>query len=142
MGDDYGRKGEKKMENLILSLFVCLIIPLAMSLLVLADRSRELFVFLLVGIFMCLFASQVNGLIASVTGLDSYVLTTSVTPIVEEIMKIIPILVLAFLLREDRQMLLECALMVGLGFATMENVYILMNHANAVRFLGAASTPR
>lgn len=127
------------MESLILSLFVCLIIPLAMSLLVLAGKSRELFIFLLIGIFMCLFSSQINGYIASLTSLDSYTLTTSVTPIVEEIMKTIPILVLAFILRANRQTLLECALMVGLGFATMENLYILMSNAYDVSFLWAAS---
>ena len=126
------------MDNLIVSLFVCLMFPLAMSLLVLAGKSRQLFVFLLAGIFLCLFASQINGMIAAATGKDMYTLTTTVTPVVEEIVKTIPILVLALLLGGDRQTLLECALMVGLGFATMENVYILME-AEQVSLLWAAS---
>lgn len=127
------------MEDLMLSLFICLFIPLAMSLAVLVGKSRELFVFFLSGIFVCLFAGQINGLMLSITNLDSYTLTTSVTPIVEEMAKMIPVLILAFVIDTDRQTLLECALMVGLGFATMENVYILMSNADAVSITWAFS---
>ena len=127
------------MEDLMLSLFVCLFIPLAMSLLVLVGKSKQLFIFFLSGIFMCLFAGQINGLLAAVSNLDTYTLTTSVTPVVEEIVKIIPVIVLAFIIESDRQTLLECAIMVGLGFATMENVYILMNNAGSVGFVWALS---
>lgn len=114
-------------------------IPLAMSLLVLAGKSRELFTCFLVGIAMCLFASQINGLIAAKTAYDSYTLTTSLTPVVEEITKAIPILMVAFVLQSDRQTLIECSLMVGLGFATMENMYILTSNSQIVNFVLAAS---
>ncbi|MDO5331133.1 MAG: PrsW family glutamic-type intramembrane protease [Bacillota bacterium] len=127
------------MDDLMLSLFVCLIIPMAMSLLVLSGKSRQLFIFFLSGIFMCLFAGQINGLAALESGLDTYTLTTTITPVVEEIVKIIPVLILAFILQADRQTLLECALMVGLGFATMENVYILISNASEVSFVWALS---
>ena len=113
------------MEDLMLNIFICLIVPLAMSLFVFQGKSRKLIFSLLLGIVMCLFAGQINGLIASSTHLDSYTLTSSITPAVEEIVKIIPILALTFIFNEDRQTLLECSLMIGIGFATMENVYIL-----------------
>lgn len=115
------------MDDLIMSLFVCLTIPVAMSMLVLKDRSRHLIFFMIFGMFMCLFASQVNGLIQELTYLDIYTMTTSVTPIVEEILKFIPIIVFYLLFKPERQYLLECALMVGIGFSLLENGFILLN---------------
>ena len=115
------------MDDLILSLFVCLTIPIAMSMLVLEGRSRNLVLFMVFGMFMCLFASQVNGFIQGITYLDTYTMTTSVTPIVEEILKFIPIIVFYLLFKPKQQYLLECALMVGIGFSLLENGFILLN---------------
>lgn len=123
----------------MLSLFVCLAIPISFSMFVLKGKSKGLIAFLLSGMFMCLFAGQLNGLIAVVSKLDDYTLTTSVTPVVEELLKTIPIIVLAFIIKTDRQYLLECALMVGLGFATLENAYILLENASGISFLWAVS---
>ena len=127
------------MEDLMLSLFACLTIPIAMSLFILKGKSKTLIICMLSGIFMCLFAGQINGLVAQTSGLNQMMLTISVTPIVEELVKIIPILLLAFVIKVDKQLLLESALMVGLGFATMENVYILMTNANVISFFWAFS---
>ncbi len=123
----------------MLNIFVCLFIPLAMALFVLEGKARKLIVFFLAGIFMCMFAGQINGLLRSITQLDTYTLTTSVTPVVEEIVKTIPIILLAFGFEIDRQSLLECSLMLGLGFATIENVYILISASGAISFSQAFS---
>lgn len=113
------------MENIHLMLFICLAAPLAMMLFVLKGRSRALLGFLLTGIFMCLFAGEINGVIRESTTLTTHFLTVNVTPIVEEILKAFPVIFIAFLFKPERQFLLESAVAIGVGFATMENMALL-----------------
>lgn len=120
------------MENTNLMLFICLSAPLSMMLFVFKGRSRAILGFLLTGIFMCLFAGEINGFIRSHTELSIWFLTVNITPIVEEILKAFPIILIAFLLKPDRQLLLECAIAVGVGFATLENICLLFDSAAAL----------
>lgn len=120
------------MGSLHLMLFICLAVPLSMMLFVFSGRSRALLGFLLTGIFMCLFAGEINGLIRSGSELPMRFLTVNITPIVEEILKAIPIVFIAFLIRPNRQFLLECSIAVGVGFATMENTCLLFDSASAL----------
>ena len=113
------------MESTGLMLFICLAAPLSMMLLVFRGRSRAILGFLLTGIFMCLLAGEINGLILSQTALSMRFLTVNVTPIVEETLKALPVIFAAFLFKPKRQFLLEGSVAVGVGFATLENVCLL-----------------
>lgn len=115
------------MDNTNLMLFICLAAPLSMMLFVFRGRSRAILGYLLLGIFMCLFAGEVNGLILRGTDYSQHYLTVNVTPMVEEILKALPVVFAAFVLRADRQELLEGSVAVGVGFATLENVCLLTN---------------
>lgn len=117
------------MENPHLMLFFCLAAPLSMMLVIFKDRARTLLGFLLAGIFLCLFAGEINGFLRNETELSLRFLTVNVTPIVEEVLKAFPIVLLAFLMKPERQFLLECAVAVGVGFATMENTCLLFDSA-------------
>ena len=118
------------MENENLMLFICISAPLSMMLFVFRGRSRAILGFLLSGIFMCLFAGEINGLILNNTDLSVRFLTVNVTPIVEEMLKAIPIVFTAFMMKPKRQHLLEYAIAVGVGFATLENVCLLADSAD------------
>jgi RsiW-degrading membrane proteinase PrsW (M82 family) len=60
--------------------------------------------------------------------MDIYYMTTSVTPIVEEVVKAFPVLLYAFLFSDDRQELMSLAVAVGIGFAVLESSYILVGN--------------
>ena len=113
------------MEKTNLMLFVCLAAPLSMMLLIFEGKSRRILGFLFAGIFMCMFAGEINGLLLSETDYGIWFMTVNVTPIVEEILKALPVVFIAFVFKPKRQFLLEAAIMVGVGFATMENVCLL-----------------
>lgn len=100
-----------------------------MMLFIFKGRSQAILGFLLAGIFMCLFAGEINGLIRNETELTMRFLTVNVSPIVEEMLKAIPVVYIAFLIKPNRQFLLECSIAVGVGFATMENVCLLFDSA-------------
>lgn len=114
------------MENIDLMLFICLAAPLSMMFFVFKGRPRSVIGFLLIGIFMCLFAGEINGLILNRTGLSLRFITVNVTPIVEETLKALPVVFAAFLIKPKRQLLLEGSIAVGVGFATLENVCTLV----------------
>lgn len=126
------QKGGESVGSPHLLIFICLIVPLSMMLLIFRGRSRAILGFLLAGIFMCLFAGEINGLIRSVTGQTTRFLTVNVTPIVEEVLKALPVVAVAFLMKPERQFLLESAVAVGVGFATMENVSLLFDGASVL----------
>lgn len=120
------------MENSHLMLFICMAVPLSMMLLVFRGRSRAILGFLLTGVFMCLFAGEINGLLLNSTGWSFRFLTVNITPIVEELLKAFPVIFIAILIRPNRQFLLECAIAVGVGFATMENVCLFFDTFSAL----------
>ncbi len=120
------------MANMHLMLFLCLVAPLSMMLSVLRGRSRALLAFLLTGTVMCLLAGEINGLIANRTDLSFYFMTVNITPIVEEILKALPIIYIAFLICPSRQLLLEASVAVGVGFATMENTYLIFDYGSSL----------
>ncbi len=113
------------MEKTNLMLFVCLAAPLSMMLFIFEGKARQILGFLFAGIFMCMFAGEINGLFLSETDYTIWFLTVNITPIVEEILKALPVVFIAFVFKPKPQFLLEAAIMVGVGFATMENVCLL-----------------
>lgn len=113
-------------------IFVCLVAPLSMVLFIFKGKARVLLSFLLSGIFMCLLAGEINALIRNMTELPVRFLTVNITPITEEILKAIPVVFALCIIRSDRRFLPECAIAVGVGFATMENVALLFDMASVI----------
>ena len=78
------------MDNLAYILFICLVAPLLMMLFMLRKRSRLLVGYMLIGIFVSLFISELNTILLKLWDGDLLYVTTTITPISEEIGKAIP----------------------------------------------------
>lgn len=115
------------MENLNLILFVCLAIPLSMMLLLFKGQSRRVCAFLLIGMFMCVFSGEINGFVMNSAELNVQSISVNIAPLVEELAKALPIIFIVYLLKPEQQKIAEFSLAVGVGFATLENVCILIN---------------
>jgi RsiW-degrading membrane proteinase PrsW (M82 family) len=76
------------------------------------------------------FASEVNGLLSVLLPMDVFKITVIVTPITEEILKAIPILVYATAFVPKKEKIFTAAMAVGIGFAVLENAYYLLNDAS------------
>ena len=120
------------MEDLNLILFICISAPLGMMLFVFRGQSRYILSFLMIGIFMCLFSGEINGLLRQISGMTTYDMTINVTPAVEELLKALPIVFVTYVFRPRRQALMEYSVAVGVGFAILENAYILAGTAEHV----------
>jgi RsiW-degrading membrane proteinase PrsW (M82 family) len=128
------------MDNVNVILFISIAVPLAMLLLLLEKEARLIVSFMIVGCFVNLFAANVNGLLlllAAVAGLDFRNVVTTITPITEEILKALPVVLFAFGGHSRRKTLLAISMAVGIGFAVMEDTLLMINNLEQVNALWA-----
>ena len=125
------------MENLIYILFICITIPLILMAFLIDKKPRRIVIFFIVGICAAVFASEVNGILSSLMQLDIMDFTVRVTPVTEEIIKAIPVLFYAKEVSNKKETLITISLAVGIGFAIMENTYILTQNIEQISLMWA-----
>ena len=126
------------MENLIYILFICITIPLILMACLIEKKPRRIVIFFIIGICAAVFASEVNGILTYLMPLNIFDFTIRVTPVTEEIIKAIPILFYAKEISNKKETLITVSLAVGIGFAIMENTYILTQNIEYISILWAA----
>ena len=125
------------MGNLNLILFISFAAPLLMTLFVCKGKARTLLTFLFLGTVVCLFCGELSAILLNHLSLDRKYFTSNFTPLIEELFKALPILVYAFLYKPKKRTLLECSILVGVGFAVLENAFILGGAASSVSVVNA-----
>ena len=125
------------MESLIYILFICITIPLILMAFLVEKQSRRTIIFFITGICAAVFAAEVNGILTYLIPLDIFDFTVRVTPVTEEIIKAIPVLFFAKVISDKKETLITVSLAVGIGFAIMENSYILTQNIGSISMLWA-----
>ena len=125
------------MGNLNLILFISFAAPLLMTLFVCKGKARTLLTFLFLGTVVCLFCGEFSAIIMRMLPFDRRYYTSNFTPLFEEVFKALPILVYAFMFKPKKRTLLECSILVGVGFAVLENAFILGGAASSVSITNA-----
>ena len=125
------------MESLIYILFICITIPLILMAFLVEKQSRRTVIFFITGICAAVFAAEVNGILTYLIPLDIFDFTVRVTPVTEEIIKAIPVLFFAKVISDKKETLITVSLAVGIGFAIMENSYILTQNIGSISMLWA-----
>lgn len=118
------------MDNMIYILFISISIPLLLMALLMEKKARLPISFMIIGIFVSVFASEVNGLLSKVLFMDIYNMTVIVTPVTEELFKALPVLYYAIVISDKRERLFTASMAIGVGFALLENAYFLLNSDN------------
>ena len=118
------------MDSMIYTLFVSISIPILLMALLVEKKSRLPITFILVGIFISVFVSEVNGLLNKILSMDQYSVTVIITPVTEELFKIIPILYYAIVISDSKEKLFTASMATGIGFAVLENAFYLLNSPN------------
>lgn len=113
------------MENINYILYICFLIPMLLSLFIMEKKSRLTVCYILIGTTICLFASEINTLLYRIIERDYTYYCTTISPIVEELLKAFPVLFYALVFSDNRQKLAQSAFALGLGFAIMENMSML-----------------
>ena len=118
------------MDNMIYILFISISIPLLLMALLMEKKARLPISFMIVGIFVSVFASEVNGLLSNLLSMDTYSMTVIITPVSEELLKALPVLYYAIVISDKRERLFAASMAIGIGFALLENAYFLLNSDN------------
>lgn len=127
------------MDYLIYILAICISAPLILMMIIADNKTRNLLGFMIIGIYIAVFASEVNAVLRNIfsDSLDLFHLTTSVTPVCEETLKALPIIFVVFFVTDKRSVLFVQAMSIGIGFAVMENTFILLQNIEHVSLFWA-----
>ncbi len=129
------------MQNLNLILFLCFALPLSMGVFVCGKKSKRVLLFFLFGTLICLFSGDIANIIIDISGIAVTTYSRFITPVIEELFKALPILIYAIFLRPRKRTLLECSLLLGIGFGMLENAYIIAVYSESIMlsdFIGRA----
>ena len=118
------------------NIFLCIAAPLLISLLFLRKNGRRFAAFFLIGMGVCLLSAYISGYIHQAAGLEKDETSIFISPVVEEILKMVPLLFFLFGFAPTDEAFLDGALGVGVGFATFENCcYILSDGAESLPYV-------
>ena len=74
------------------NIFLCLAIPMILSLFFIKGRSRSYILFVTIGMGICLLSAYVNSFFMWLYGVDGTVAAIEITPVCEELLKLLPLL--------------------------------------------------
>ena len=118
------------------NIFLCIAAPVLLSLVFLRKNARRFTAFFLVGMSVCLLSAYISGFILQAAQLEEGETSIFISPIVEEILKLLPMLFFLFVFVPEDEAFLEAAIGIGVGFATFENCcYILTSGAGSLPYI-------
>ena len=110
--------------------------PLLIAALCMGKRQTKFFLFCLAGMGACLLSAYINTFFAALYGADNLAATAEIAPVVEEVMKLLPLLFYLLVFEPKAEQIRITAVMVALSFATFENIcYLIQNGAGHFSFI-------
>ena len=113
------------------NIYLCLAIPLILSLFFTSGRARSFTVFVVAGMSSCLLSAYVSSFFMGYCGADAQQAVIEITPVCEEIIKLLPLLFYLLIFDPQPKELPGAALAIAVGFATFENVCYLTENGAA-----------
>jgi len=118
------------------NVLVCIAIPLLISLFFIDRSSRRFIVAFVTGMVVCLLSAYISGFLNYTSGLGAQDTAVYLSPVIEELMKLLPLLFYLFVFYPDDKKFFIVAVGIGLGFATFENCcYILSSGAESLTYI-------
>ena len=118
-------------ENILL----CVSIPLLLSAIYMRGAARRSVAAFLIGMVTCLLSSYISGYLTLLAEMDLNGSAVYISPTVEEIMKLLPLLFYMFVFRPEEMTLTTFGISLGAGFATFETCcYLLATGSESLTF--------
>lgn len=118
------------------NIFICIAIPMILSMFFTKRDSRMFTLFVIIGMGMCVLSAYVSSFFMGYYGATSVQTAVEITPVCEELMKLLPLLFFFLIFEPQPEKLPFAAIAIGVGFATLENVcYLTENGAANFHFL-------
>lgn len=106
--------------------FVCMMAPLIVAFFCVPPKGRRVIIFALCGGTACLLSAYMNTFFAYLYSTDGITATTEIAPVIEEVMKFLPILFYMVIFEPEEELVHTSILTVALSFATFENICYLL----------------
>ncbi len=118
-------------ENILL----CISIPLLLTAIYTRGAARRSISAFLVGMVTCLLSSYISGYLTLLTDMELNASAVYISPTIEEIMKLLPLLFFLLVFQPREMTLVTFAISLGAGFATFENCcYLLATGSESLAF--------
>jgi len=118
------------------NILICIAAPLLLSLLFIHGKVRLYTVFFCIGMSICLISGYISGFLSMIGVMEAENTAVFISPVLEEIMKFLPLLFFYLLTDPDNESLFLSSIAVGVGFATFENCcYILTSGAGRLSYI-------
>ena len=119
------------------NVFFCLAAPLIIAICCVPRYPRRSLLFILSGMVACLFSSYISSFFARSLGASVLEASLEISPLIEEALKLTPVAFYVMVYEPKRNDAASEALMVAVGFATLENASFLLSSgaANTLRLL-------
>ena len=113
-------------------ILICIAVPLLLLMTLMDARSRLLTGFMLVGMLTAAIAYEINSTVQVMFWMTGQEVSVRAAPVIEELLKAVPILFYSVAVSDDRKILLPLSMAVGIGFAILENAYLLTAYIDQV----------
>ena len=110
------------------NIFVCLAAPLILATICMRRIGKHIIISLIAGMSACLLSSYVSTFLAAALGITLSMASIEISPLVEEIMKLFPVIFYLLVFEPDVHDVTDACMMTAIGFATFENVCFLMQN--------------
>ncbi len=118
------------------NIFICITVPLLISLFFIKGKQRSFTMFICIGMSICMASAYVNSFFMTMYGADAVSTAIQIAPVCEEIMKLLPLLFFISIFEPRPGEIIPAAIAIAAGFATFENVcYLSENGAGDIALL-------
>lgn len=119
------------MSYYIENIFLCLSVPLILSLLFRNGKQQAFTIFVILGMGCCLLSAYVSSFFAGYYHAGTTAAIMEITPVCEETLKFLPLLFYLLVFEPDKRDMIPPPIGIAVGFATFENVCYLTENGAA-----------
>ena len=118
------------------NILICIAMPLVTAVFFVKGRARSIVVSFVVGMVMCLISAYIGGFLEYAFEMGTEETSIFISPITEEIIKLLPVLFAILLFDSEDEELMIIAVGIGAGFATFENCcHIIAGGSESLAFI-------
>lgn len=116
------------MSYNIENIFICLAAPFLIAAICSESNNKKNFLFIVLGFLCCIISAYLNTFFTILYGADTSLAVIEITPVVEETVKLLPLLFYIAVFEADNAESDKAIFNIAIGFATFENIcYLLEN---------------
>lgn len=118
------------------NILICIAVPILIACAFTRGDNRRMLASFVIGMGVCLLSAYISGFINAAGHMDTRETAIYISPFIEEMMKLMPLLFYFYMFEPDDDALIFFAIGIGTGFSVYENCcYILTEGAESISYI-------